>query len=338
MDLASKANGDKLIELLGLYANDKRVQDSLMKLARGKQPELDPEDEDSLVDWVTVNELGLEFGFEDEAYVYALDPENRRSGPLVLSQLYFYGDTPATQPFPFDLPFGLSFKDTAHTVRQKFSQFEDLRRSYQRDAWPLCDYNVTIDYGRASGYLQSVFCYLPYKSWPKLPGQEELVSSFTPELFISLFGLRWSNERLRERLAPLGYEDKLAEIRVEHTADLRTAHGIEFMFEPSKNIGAADQRYPRSLAFSGVIFYANRELDARQWAGILPLGLSFADTQKDLLSKVKRPPDVQNDGNLSGEMVWHFDQYTLSVIYSNLENRPLRVYLSASGLQDAVSS
>lgn len=338
MELPSNINGDKLIELIGLYANDEPVQDSLLKLARGKQPELDPEDESSLVDWVTVNELGLEYGFEDEAYVRALDPELRRSGPLILSQLYFYGDTPATRPFPFDLPFGLNLNDTAITVRNKFSQFEDLRRSYQRDAWRLPNYNVTVAYGKASGLVQSVFCYLPYKAWPALPDEEKLVSAFTPELFISLFGRRWSNATLMEQLAPLGYDEKLAQIRVEHAADLRTEHGIEFLFAPSKSVRAADQRYPRALSFAGVVFYANRELDARQWAGILPNGLSFSDTQNDLISKVNINPDVHDDENLSGQIVWHFDQYTLSVIYSNLENRPLRVYLLASGFKDASSS
>ena len=49
------------------------MQAELAQCAHGMQPELDPDNEESFVDWVTVNEIGLEFGFEDEAYVRALD-------------------------------------------------------------------------------------------------------------------------------------------------------------------------------------------------------------------------------------------------------------------------
>ena len=179
--------------------------------------------------------------------------------------------------------------------------------------------------------LESVFCYLPYAPWPPQPGEKEFVSSFEPRVFVSLFGLRWSDAKLREKLAPLGFEDKLAEIRTEQVADLRMEHGIELLFAPGDQIAGSDRRYPRTLALAGATFYANRELDARQWVGRLPYKLSFSDTQADLKAKVDASPYIQSDDHLSGEIGWHMDDYTLSVLYSNLENRPLRVSLLAPG-------
>src|SRR5439155_20765785 len=111
MDGAVAVTGDNLLELLGSGAADARVEAVLRLLAQGMRPELDPDDEEKLVDWVTVNEIGLELGFEDETYVRAWNPELRRRGRLLLTQLYFYGDTPKTQPFPSPLPFGLTFDD-----------------------------------------------------------------------------------------------------------------------------------------------------------------------------------------------------------------------------------
>jgi hypothetical protein len=337
MSLAETVCGDEMLDLLGLSVDNARVQESLTLLARGMQPELDPEDEENLVDWVTVNELGLEYGFEDEAYVRALDPGMRRTGPLVLSQLYFYGDTTMTKPFPYPLPFGLTFQDNKTAVRRKMAEHEAVRRSYIRDAWRLSKYNVVVTYGSANGNVESVSCYLPYEPWPPLPGEDELAAPFTPEAFAELFGLRWSNAALRDKLAPFGFEEHLAEVRVEHVADFRTSHGFELMFAPNNEISAADQRYPNALALAGVIYYASRELDARQWAGKLPCGLAFTDTQERLRAKVGKEPAEQEDDNLSGMIVWHLDNFTLNVVYSNLENRPLRIFMMAPGYWEASS-
>jgi len=66
-------NGDALVELLGLPVTDQQVQDSLELLARGMRPELDPDDEHEVVDFVQAHEMGLEFGFEDGASQRAAD-------------------------------------------------------------------------------------------------------------------------------------------------------------------------------------------------------------------------------------------------------------------------
>ncbi|HEX3696360.1 MAG TPA: hypothetical protein VH374_13340 [Polyangia bacterium] len=337
--MVAQTNGDSLLELLGLRPEDPPLRAALDGLARGMEPELDPDDEEVLVDWVTVNEIGLEFGFEDEAYVRALDPALRRQAPPILSQLYFYGDTPKTHPFPYPLPFGLTFADDRATVRHKMIAYEDTRRSYVRDAWRLPKFDVTIAYVQATDRLESIYCHIPYTPWPDLPGEPELVAPFTPEAFADLFGRRWSDTELRVRLAPLGYDKALPEIRSEHVADLGTAHGLELTFAPGVQVTASDKRYPKTLVFAGATFYASRELDARQWGGVLPEGLSFSDTQTELRAKMgKTKPLEKEDEVLSGHAAWRFERYTVSVLYSNLENRILRLTLLAPGFYEALSA
>jgi hypothetical protein len=323
--MSAELTGDALVELLGLGVDDASVQASLSRLARGMQPELDPDDDEVLIDWVTVNEIGLEYGFQDEAYVRAWEPELRRTGRLLLSQIYFYSDTPKTQPFPYQLPFGLKFGDDRARVRQKLVAHENTRRSYKRDAWRLPKFDMTVAYERETGLLESIYCHIPLTSWPPNPGEAELVAAFGPEAFIDLFGLRWSNTELRAHLARLGYEHALPQVRSEHMADFRITHGAELVFVPSGKIPGVDHQYPRSLAFAAVNFYPSRELDAREWIGPLPCGLAFSDSQADLLTKVGEEPASREDGDRTGVAVWQFARFTLSVVYSNIENRVLRV-------------
>jgi hypothetical protein len=324
-------SGDDLLGLLGLEAASARVQFALAELAHGMQPELDPDDDEAFVDWVTVNEIGLEFGFEDEAYVRARDMATRRQGPLLLTQLYFYGDTPKTQPFPYPLPFGLSFADDRAAVHRKLAAYDHLRRTYVRDAWRLPDFDVTIAYRQADGRLESVLCYVPYTPWPTPASEPELVASFTPDALSRLFGARWSSAVLRSRLGPLGYADALPDARSEHDADLRMSHGIEFGFAPGLQVPASAPEFPEVLALASVTYYGPRIYDAHAWVGPMPLGLSFDDSQARIIERVGREPDERQDFDQNGYVIWHFDRYSLRAEYSNIENRLIRATIMAPG-------
>jgi hypothetical protein len=78
-----------------------------------------------------------------------------------------------------------------------------------------------------------------------------------------------------------------------------------------------------------VTFYSSRDLDARQWSGALPFGLTFDDTQQQVLDKVRAVPEKHSDQTLIGFARWRFPEFTLTVMYSNVENRVLRVTLEA---------
>ncbi|HEY0709771.1 MAG TPA: hypothetical protein VGG33_23360, partial [Polyangia bacterium] len=228
------------MSLLGRTADDPEVQKALKDIAHGAQPELDPEDEDKLVDWILVNELGLEFGFEDEAYVRAEDPEKRRQSPLLFTQVYFYGETARTEACPLPLPFGLALADDRNVVRSKLRAHEAVRRSYVRDAWELPDFNLIVAYSKDTGLVESVLAHIRYSPWPDRADAAATVAAFTPEFFRGLFGVRWSQERLRHDFGPLGYEAELPSVRSAHTADFRLSHGIELHFSPCRDIAGAD--------------------------------------------------------------------------------------------------
>ena len=322
---------DDLPLLLGRVVGDDAVQSALAQFARGLQPRLDPDDEELFVDWITLNEIGLEFGFEDEGYVLGKDLDQRRQGVLLLTQLYFYGDTPRTQPFPYPLPFGLAFDDDRAAVRAKLLAYEASRRSYVRDVWRLPKFTVVAAYRSDNGLLESVLCFMPASPRTPLPGAADRAQPFTPDALVSLFGQRWSSDVLRERLEPLGYVRALPEVRAHHCADLRIHHGIEFTFAAGRKVPAADLLYPDAYALAGVTFYGPRVYDARQWAGALPFGLDFEDSQADIAAKIPRRPDERLDMDRVGFVMWHLDAYTLRAEFSNIENKLLKVTIMAPG-------
>jgi hypothetical protein len=248
-----------------------------------------------------------------------------------LTQIYFYGDTDVTQPFPYPLPFGLDFADNRTAVRRKLAVHDALRRSYIRDAWRLPQFELTIAYGADNGCLESVLCDLPYTPWPTRADEAELVAPFTPEALCDMFGARWSSALLRNRLEPLGYARALPDVRSEHSADLRMTHGIEFGFAPGQQVPAADPQFPQALALASVTYYGPRVYDAREWIGPMPMGLSFDDSQAQIAAKIGRKPDERNDFDRNGFALWHFERYSLRAEYSNIENRLLRTTLMAPG-------
>lgn len=332
MNAATAIKPEDLLTLIGRAADDPLVQTSLDQHAHGMRPELDPDDEEALFDWVTVNEFGLEYGFEDEAYLRAAPIEERRGGALVLAQIYFYGDTPKTQPYPYALPFGLEFKDDRAAVRQKLVQHEATRRSCTRDFWALPDFCVAVSYAPRSGTVESVLCYLQESPWPASPEADALAALWPPTEFLKLFGRRWSSTELRTRFSPFGYEDELKVVRSEGAANFHRSHGLELHFAPGGDLRSGDPKHPRSLALAGVTFFSSRELDARRWAGELPRGLSFDDTPNEVLHKLGVRPASEDEGALSGTLVWHLEHFTLVVTYSAVECRVLRVAMMDSGL------
>ncbi len=321
---------ESILSMIGLSADDPIIRDYLIKYVRGIAPELDPDDEENYVDWITINELGIEMGFEDEAFLKAWDYEKRRKGSIILSQVYFYSNTEKTLSFPFALPFNLKFLDTRKEVRKKLFEYEATRRSYIRDNWETPNFNITATYNKDTGNLESIFFHLPYTPWPSIESGLKTEYLLSPDQFVQMFGSRWHDHQFRDQLTFFDFTNKLADVKTEHAADYRFTYGFEMFFIEGNKI-VADQHYPNTLIFAAVTFYAARELDSREWNGALPFGIKFGDTQLNLQAKIGIQPAEQFDDNLSGYAVWHFDKFSLNVLYSNIENRLLRITLMAPG-------
>jgi len=321
-------DGDRLVGLIGRSSEHPAVELCLDELARGQRPQLDIEDRETYFDWIVLNEIGLKLGFDDEAWLLALDDDLRGSGKLLLSQVWFHGDRPDMQPFPFALPFSLLLSDSREEVRRKLGDHEGSRRSYISDMWRLPQCTVTVSYRHEEPGIEWIYCQLPESPWP--PSLED-VELPTPEQFARLFGLRWSSVALRDALRQFHLEGRLDQVRKEGVVDLRREHGIELHFAKARQIGGGDGPFADSPAFAAVTYYAARELDSRQWRGTLPFGLDFSDTPADVGRKVAKRPAEHHDVELSGYAVWHGRAWSLEVLYSNLENRPLRVSLMDPG-------
>ena len=132
---------ETLIALLGRPSTDPDVDRVLthFKLRRRPAVELE-EDEDGDVevlntqDWLTNRARGIEFGFEDQAAFAGDDPDQQGKGPMLFTQLYFYGEHPEVQPYTVDaLPFGIRQGVDRAMVRRRLAAFEATRRSWVRD-------------------------------------------------------------------------------------------------------------------------------------------------------------------------------------------------------------
>ena len=100
------------------------------------------------------------------------------------------------------------------------------------------------------------------------------------------------------------------------------------------------QSYGATLNFAGsglgpvfrsITFHRNRDQESVGWSGSLPQGLEFDDSPETLFQKIPSQPVQQRDSALTGHAVWHFDDYTLHVLYSNLDNRLLRIKMISPG-------
>jgi hypothetical protein len=106
-----------LVKLLGLHGTDPRVEDALRAYGVMRRPKLgiDLDDADGPVvksqDWVSTLSAGIEFGFQEEGAFMGLDQADRGVGPMILTEVYFYGERPGARPYPLPLPFGLLVSD-----------------------------------------------------------------------------------------------------------------------------------------------------------------------------------------------------------------------------------
>ena len=289
--LTSGVIGDDLVGLLGLSANAPGAQAALEQFAHGMQPELDSDDDEAFVDWVTVNEIGLEFGFEDEAYVRAQDIAMRRQGPLLLTQLYFYGDTPKTRPFPYPLPFGLAFTDDRASVRRKLAAYEDLRRTYVRDAWRLPDFDLTIAYRQMMAASNRCFATCVTRRG-QLPSASLNWSRRSLQMRSPECSARVGRARCCERTGAAGIRRRAARCASEHNADLRMSHGIEFGFSPGVQVPPSIPEFPEATGTGERYLTMVLGCTMRTSGSVrCPWASRSDDSQTRIVERVGREPD-----------------------------------------------
>ncbi len=324
-------NPNDLLALLGRYDTDPPVEAALTHYTVRNRPEveIDEEDPDGPVvetqSWVKNSRAGIEFGFHDEAAWIGLDQTAFGKRPMVLTQIYLYGQHNGVRPYPEPLPFDLQLSDDRVTVRRKLAGWESTRHSYIRDTWDGPGFRVTVAFTEGDRSIDFLLCALIEPALPPLP----YAIAPVPEAasLVAALGRRLSDRALLDALGSLGLQDRIEEIKETGEVDLRNPFGLTLAFLPPVDT----TRESREIVLSTVSLYQERELDARAWPGDLPFGVRFGDSPEAVVQKFGRAPDLQANFDFSGYGVWHEPACTFLVFYNTMESRVARLNLFAPG-------
>lgn len=306
-----------ILTLLGTPATDQKMATVFASLNTLRRPELPDDDPYAYHDWVMVRRKGVELGFTDSEYQSAADRFLWGHGKLLLTQAYFYSGAGDIQPYTGTLPFGLTFADNRVVARSRLAVFESSRHSYLNDTWDVEGCRLSIAYAGGGTSIARMACRVlaaPVSRTRQVvyPDLEDVTNAFGAGMHAPEFTALWQGA--------LAAEDYQA-VQEDGELDLLLSYGATLAF-------AAGSASP---IFRSITLHRNRDMESAGWDGGLPCNLSFEDSPEILFKKIPFQPVQQSDSALTGHAVWHFDGYTLHILYSNLDNRLLRVKLIAPG-------
>ncbi len=325
-------NPQDLLSLLGARQTDPAVEAALVHYQVRNRPavKIDEDDSDGPVvetqSWVKNSREGIEFGFDDEAAWLGQDETAHGQRPMLLTELYFYGEHQGVRPYAGELPFGLKQSDGRAAVRKKMSPYDATLHSHTRDTWDTPEARITVGYVEGEQSIAVVLCMLPEPPLPPLPYALAAVPS--PDSLVALFGSPLDDPALSRELRPLGLSKHIDEVRDSGEADFSNPYGLIVNFSAPKERKA---RNADDTLLSSITFLRERELGGRGWLGSLPCGLSFDDSPEMAAQKLGRAPDSQDDEDFSGTASWNEPEFTLFILYSTINNRLFRVGVVAPG-------
>lgn len=298
--------------MLGASIREAQVEQLFADLNTMRRPGAS-DDDTRFHDWILVRRKGVELGFTDSCYHWAEPRDRWGRGQWLLTQAYFYRGFNDVQPFKGALPHGLHFSDDPATVRSRLSQFESTRHSYLTDTWDVEGYRLTVKYSPDRRSVERIACrmlpaQLKASTSSKLPELGAMIDSLGESIQSSGFATSWRID-LSAQQADEAIEDDLLDLGASIGTEMSLAGG----------------------RVRSIILHRDRDADAVQWTGDLPSGLTFDDSPELMLSKLGVPPVQHANSELTGHAVWHFEDYTLQVLYSHVDNRILRVMLIAPG-------
>lgn len=323
-----------LLSLLGARSADPAVESALVYCGIRNRPAVGIDDDDSdgpvveTQSWVKNSRAGIEFGFDDGAAWLGLDETEYGRRPMLLTQIYFYGQHHGVRPYQSEFPLGLQLSDDRAAVRRKMSPYDASRHSHLRDTWDTPAYRITVGYAEEGQCIDVVLCMLREPPLPPLPYALAPVPSV--ESLIALFGSPLDDPALKQALEPLGLKNRTDDIRDSGEADFSNPYGLIVNFSAPAN---RKGREANAVLLSNITFLRERELGGRGWPGALPCGLAFEDSPEMAIGKLGRPADLlDDDEDFSGTATWNEAEFTLYILYSSIENRIFRVGLIAPGL------
>lgn len=301
-------------DLFGKSADYPKVKALFLELNTVRRPSL-PDDPEERVyhDWVLVRRKGIELGFSDSEYHRAAPRDRWGHGELLLTQAYFYSGFDDVKPFKGELPYGLTFADPPERAREKLSQFTSSFHSWISDTWDLPAFRLSIAYTEDRRSIDRIAC----RQMAASIRQESAIQWPRLSAIISTFGHTVDDPVLIDLWGPHLNPHALKQAAEDDEIDFTQSFGA--------TIAVVGNRV-RSMTL-----HRNRDMESVGWNGELPFGLDFENSPSSLFEKVPGSPVQQSDSILTGHGVWHFPDFTLHVLYSNIDNRILRVKLIAPG-------
>lgn len=322
-------NANNIIKLFGSEVDDEQIEQLWNELNTLNRPTVDPEDYDEdkdndglrRMDWVLVRKKGIELGFTEYYYQQTSDFELWGEGPLILTQVYFYSDqaNDEVQGYQGVLPHRLFFADSRDSARQKMVEFQHTLHSNLSDTWDTDRYRINIQYTE-NNTINSMMCY--QRMTPLV--SEALVTPPNLSDIIKTFGLSVLDTALSSLWTESGRFDKeqIMSIREFNHLDLSQTYGITLHFTDSKL---------HAGLLKAITFHRNRDDDSIGWSGELPFDLDFDDDPITLAKKVNVAPIQHLDLDV-GYRVWNLPEYTLHIVYNNIDNRLIRIKIIEKGI------
>jgi hypothetical protein len=304
-------------DAFGHASTDAKIESLFRELNTLRRPSLPEEDGFCFHDWVLVRRQGVELGFADSEYHTAAERFRWGHGKLLLTQVYFYSGFDDVARYSGELPFDLQWSDTQAAARQKLADFEATRHSYLTDTWEVPGYRLTVTYAGKGESIDRMVCRnlaAPIPTGPSVtpPSLNGMTAAFGHSVRSTDFADLWVDSF-----------DAAAhsEAREENSIDWTSSFGATLSFAASSN----------GPLFQAITLHRNRDSESVGWRGPLPEGLDFEDSPEVLFRKISQTPVQRSNGPTTGHAVWHFDECTLHVLYSNLDNRLLRIKLISPG-------
>ncbi|KAB8048660.1 hypothetical protein GCN78_18110 [Janthinobacterium rivuli] len=303
--------------LFGQEVHAPQVRALFDQLNTLRRPVTDGTEDSAFYDWVLVRRHGLELGFVDSNYHAGAAKSTWGHGEPLLVQAYFYSAHDDIAGFEGTLPYAVTFTDSRPQVRKKLQKFDAKRRSYLNDTWDIDALTLNVMYSETEDKIDRIAWYLPARplqlpAASDTPSLDSVVASLGEPVDSPVFRTVWSRY--------IGAAQWKSAVD-EGIIDLAEKVGITIGISVSQ---------PTSVCRS-ITFHSNRDSDAVEWPGTLPMQLLFGDSPEILFLKIKDSPAQHADSSLTGYAVWHFPDYTLHVLYSNVLNRILRVKLISPG-------
>jgi hypothetical protein len=312
----------EILSCLGATADDPRVQALLKRFAISRQPQVALDEVTGEVtevqDWLPCLPMGIEFGFEDEASLLGAPEVEWGSGPMLLTEVYFYAAHPGPSCYGDDFPFGLQPGEDRAMVRARMEQARAPLRWRGRDTWGLPAFDFTVDYGDGTGG----FAYAVAILRPVAPQPDPEIRARCPAIaeLAAVLGHSLSDELLDKTLARTGYARAMQMMDPTRAwSDLSHEMGLELEFGQLPGVSG--------LALDRVTLLGDRRLGTRVWPGELPRGLLFGSSWHEIVAAAGREPEVISEQDFLLTAFWRSGNLVIEAEYSTMINSLLAMSL-----------